>query len=176
MHPRFQPIKAGRVNSTERYFVRIRLETFSPGQECSHDYSAAEREVPIQFPVGTIGDTLGWLPYAVKFKEHYGCRLTCGMGEKLIPLFSDAHRQGVRRRNPQVIATSGILRPQHFSRRSISSTRLCNPPGELIMVWLEVRVLPGPPRSPSIWRSLRHCEKEPHLRAFCDARFSVFGL
>jgi autotransporter strand-loop-strand O-heptosyltransferase len=47
--------------------------------------------VLIQFPVGTIGDTLGWFPYAVKFKERHGCRLTCGLGEKLIPLFRHAY-------------------------------------------------------------------------------------
>ena len=52
-----------------------------------HEYSAADRDILIQFPVGTLGDTLGWFPYAVKFKERHGCRLTCGMADKLIPLF-----------------------------------------------------------------------------------------
>jgi autotransporter strand-loop-strand O-heptosyltransferase len=56
-----------------------------------HDYSAANRDVLIQFPVGTLGDTLGWFPYAVKFKESHRCRLTCAMSEKLIPLFRDAY-------------------------------------------------------------------------------------
>ena len=45
----------------------------------------------IQFPVGTLGDPMGWFPYAVKFKELHGCRLTCAMGEKLIELFRDAY-------------------------------------------------------------------------------------
>jgi autotransporter strand-loop-strand O-heptosyltransferase len=85
-------IKAGRVNSTKRYFVRIRLEVSVRDKSVlTHDYAAADRDVLIQFPVGTIGDTLGWFPYAVKFKERHGCRLTCGMGEKLIPLFRDAY-------------------------------------------------------------------------------------
>jgi autotransporter strand-loop-strand O-heptosyltransferase len=53
-------IVAGRVNSTKRYFVRLRLEVFSQEKVLlAHDYSAADREVLIQFPVGTIGDTLG---------------------------------------------------------------------------------------------------------------------
>jgi autotransporter strand-loop-strand O-heptosyltransferase len=82
-------IKAGRVNSTKRYFVRIRLEVWAEGNEIlAHDYSAQDREVLIQFPVGTLGDSLGWLPYAIKFKELHDCRLTCAIGEKLIPLFS----------------------------------------------------------------------------------------
>ena len=33
---------------------------------------------------------IGWFPYAVKFKELHGCRLTCLMGDKLIPLFRDS--------------------------------------------------------------------------------------
>ncbi len=84
--------KAGGVNSTKRYFVRIRLEVWQRDKKVFvHDYSAANRDVLIQFPVGTIGDTIGWFPYAAKFKERHGCRLTCGMAEKLIPLFRDAY-------------------------------------------------------------------------------------
>jgi autotransporter strand-loop-strand O-heptosyltransferase len=85
-------LKSGRVNSTKRYYVRFRLEVWQQGENVfAHDYSAADREVLVQFPVGTIGDTLGWFPYAVKFKQKHGCRLTCGMAERLIPLFRDAH-------------------------------------------------------------------------------------
>ena len=86
-------LKAGRVNSTKRYYVRVRLEVWQQGESVFvHEYSAADREVLVQFPVGTLGDTIGWFPYAVKFKESHGCWLTCGMAEKLIPLFRDAYR------------------------------------------------------------------------------------
>ncbi|WP_456759283.1 autotransporter strand-loop-strand O-heptosyltransferase [Bradyrhizobium sp. USDA 4011] len=85
-------IKAGRVNSTKRYFVRFRLDVWNQGASLfSHDYSAVEREVLIQFPVGTLGDTIGWFPYAVKFKERHRCRLTCAMAGHLVPLFRDAY-------------------------------------------------------------------------------------
>lgn len=85
-------IVAGRVNSSKRYYVRFRVEVWQQDQlVLTHDYSATDREVLIQFPVGTLGDTVGWFPYAVKFKEKHGCRLTCGMAEKLIPLFRDAY-------------------------------------------------------------------------------------
>ena len=57
----------------------------------SHEYSARDRDILIQFPVGTLGDPMGWFPYAVKFKELHGCRLTCAMGERLIALFRDAY-------------------------------------------------------------------------------------
>lgn len=85
-------IKAGRVNSTKRYYVRFRFEVWQQGQSIFvHEYSAADRDVLVQFPVGTLGDTVGWFPYAVKFKEQHGCKLTCAMAERLIPLFRDAY-------------------------------------------------------------------------------------
>jgi autotransporter strand-loop-strand O-heptosyltransferase len=85
-------LKAGRVNSTKRYFVRFRVEISAAGKQLlAHDYAAKGREVLIQFPVGTIGDTLGWFPYAVKFQQQHQCKLTCAMAERLIPLFRDAH-------------------------------------------------------------------------------------
>jgi hypothetical protein len=62
-------LKAGRVNSTKRYYVRFRLEVWQQGEKVfAHDYSAADREVLVQLPVGTIGDTLGWFPYAENFR------------------------------------------------------------------------------------------------------------
>ena len=85
-------IKAGRVASAKRYFVPIRIEVWENGVSVfQHDYSAKDRDVLIRFPVGTLGDTVGWLPYAVKFRERHQCRLTCAMSEKLIPLFRDAY-------------------------------------------------------------------------------------
>jgi autotransporter strand-loop-strand O-heptosyltransferase len=85
-------MKAGRVNSTKRYYVPVRIEVWQRDERIfAHEYSAAGRDVLIQFPVGTIGDTVGWLPYAIKFGEIHHCRLTCAIGDKLIPLFRDAY-------------------------------------------------------------------------------------
>jgi autotransporter strand-loop-strand O-heptosyltransferase len=85
-------LKAGRVNSTKRYYVRFRLDVWQQGEAVfAHEYAACGREVLIQFPVGTLGDTIGWFPYAVKFRDLHGCRLTCSMAEPLIPLFRDAY-------------------------------------------------------------------------------------
>ena len=85
-------LKAGRVNSSKRYYVRFRVEVWQQDKSVfSHDYSAADKEVLVQYPIGTLGDTLGWFPYAVKFQERHKCRLTCAMAPKLIPLFRDAY-------------------------------------------------------------------------------------
>jgi autotransporter strand-loop-strand O-heptosyltransferase len=83
---------SGRISSTKRYYVRFRLEAWRNGESVfAHDYSAQDREVLIQFPVGTLGDTMGWFPYAVKFQRLHKCRLTCAMAGHLIPLFRDAY-------------------------------------------------------------------------------------
>ena len=85
-------LRTGRINSSKRYFVRLRLEVWQNGESLLvHDYSARERDVLVQFPVGTLGDPMGWFPYAVKFQERHGCRLTCALGDKLIALFRDAY-------------------------------------------------------------------------------------
>jgi len=85
-------LKSGRINSTKRYYIRFRIEVWRGGREIfSHNYSAAGRDVLVQFPIGTIGDTIGWFPYAVKFKDRHGCRLTCAMSDKISPLFREAY-------------------------------------------------------------------------------------
>jgi autotransporter strand-loop-strand O-heptosyltransferase len=83
---------AAYINSTKRYFLRFGIEVFLDQERIfSHDYDATGEKVLIQFPVGTLGDIMGWFPYAVKFKEKHGCRLTCTMSELLIPLYKDAY-------------------------------------------------------------------------------------
>jgi autotransporter strand-loop-strand O-heptosyltransferase len=101
-------LKAGRVTSTKRYYVRFRLEVWQQGESVfAHDYSAADRHVLVRFPVDTLGDPLGWFPYAVKFKERHGCRLTCTMNSKMIALLRDAY--------PDVIfVTEPEVSPEHF--------------------------------------------------------------
>jgi autotransporter strand-loop-strand O-heptosyltransferase len=80
------------INSSKRYYVRFRIEVWESGESVlQHEYSAAGRDVLIQFPVGTLGDPMGWFPYAVKFQERHGCRLTCAMSDALIPLFRDSY-------------------------------------------------------------------------------------
>jgi autotransporter strand-loop-strand O-heptosyltransferase len=85
-------LKAGRVSSTKRYYVRFRVEAWQQGERLlRHDYSAEGQPVLINFPIGTLGDTLGWFPYAAKFRDKHNCRLTCAMAERLIPLFQPNH-------------------------------------------------------------------------------------
>lgn len=85
-------LKEGRVNSSKRYFLRLRLEVWS-GEDLvlTHDYDATGREVMIQLPVGTLGDSLGWFPYALRFQQVHGCRVTCVVADRMIPLLQPAN-------------------------------------------------------------------------------------
>jgi autotransporter strand-loop-strand O-heptosyltransferase len=85
------------VRSSKRFFVRFSIEVWeldesgTPAEVLVHEYDARARDVLIQFPVGTLGDTLGWFPYAARFGEAHGCRQTCAMSGLIIPLLRDAY-------------------------------------------------------------------------------------
>jgi autotransporter strand-loop-strand O-heptosyltransferase len=101
-------VKAGRINSSKRYFIRFRLEVWQNGESrFVHEYSASDRDVLIQFPVGTLGDPMGWFPYAVKFQERHSCRLTCALSDKLIALLRDSY--------PNItFLTHDEIKPEHY--------------------------------------------------------------
>jgi autotransporter strand-loop-strand O-heptosyltransferase len=82
------------VASSKRFYVRFRLEAYDgDALVFEHDYDAKDREVLVQFPVGTLGDILAWFPYAEKFRVAHGCRLTCALSGLIIPLIKDAYPQ-----------------------------------------------------------------------------------
>ena len=81
-----------------------------------HDYDAAGREVLIRLPVETLGDTLGSFPYAVKFKERYGCRLTAPGFSSMCNPRCCAWRRGLRARR-RSSHRAKCLRGSIFGRR-----------------------------------------------------------
>ena len=84
--------RAGTVRSAKRYFIRFRIEAWQDDELVfTHDYDARGQEVLVQLYPHTVGDGIGWFPNAVRFQARHGCRLTCAMGEPLIPLFRDAY-------------------------------------------------------------------------------------
>ena len=85
-------IQRGWVHSAKRYYMRTRIEAFVGDRLAfAHDYDCRDKEVLIQLPVGTLGDSVGWFPYAAKFQGAHGCRLSVAMAEAIIPLFRDAY-------------------------------------------------------------------------------------
>ena len=83
------------IHSSKRFFVRFRLEVWDGDGNAlfDHDYDARGRAVLINLPVGTIGDTVGWLPYAVQFQRAHECHLTVALAERMIPLFAASYPQ-----------------------------------------------------------------------------------
>lgn len=85
------------ARSAKSYFVRARIEVWEVPEQgaellvLSHDYDAADRDVLIAIPAGTLGDTLAWLPYAIRFWQASGCRLTIALGAPLIPLLQGTY-------------------------------------------------------------------------------------
>ena len=91
--------KGGLIRSSKRWFVRFQIEVWSldegesePRLVLSHEYDASGRDILIQFPIGTLGDSIAWFSYACRFgAAHPGARVTCAMSTLLIPLFRDAY-------------------------------------------------------------------------------------
>jgi autotransporter strand-loop-strand O-heptosyltransferase len=82
----------GLVSSPRLSWQRYRIEVWKGAEPVlAHDWAARGRHVLIHIAGAVLGDTIGWLPYAIRFQEKHGCRLTCAMGETLIPLFRDAY-------------------------------------------------------------------------------------
>ncbi len=80
------------VASAKRFFVRFGVEVFEgETQILDHRYDCQDKDVLIQFPIGTLGDTLAWFPYADRFQKWHGCKLTCAMSGLIIPVLKDAH-------------------------------------------------------------------------------------
>jgi autotransporter strand-loop-strand O-heptosyltransferase len=85
------------IRSSKKWFVRFEITIAAIDEHgvselvFEHTYDARNKEVLIHFPVGTLGDTLAWFPYAARFAQVHGCRLTCSMSPLIIPLLKDAY-------------------------------------------------------------------------------------
>lgn len=77
------------ATSVKRYYVPFSIEVWKSGQKVfEHRMDLKDKPVLVQFPIGTLGDLMGWFPYAVKFEQKHHCRLTVVMAKPLIELFS----------------------------------------------------------------------------------------
>ncbi|MBN3761288.1 autotransporter strand-loop-strand O-heptosyltransferase [Burkholderia sp. Ac-20365] len=77
------------VSSVKKYFIPFEIEVANEntGEVFRHTMDLKGRNVMVEFPVGTLGDTVGWFPYAVKFARKHQCKLTVVMAKPIIPLF-----------------------------------------------------------------------------------------
>ena len=70
------------VTSVKKFYIRFRLIIHRKGGKeplFTHDFNAEGREIMIQLPVGTIGDSIGWFSYVERFQKKHRCRIVCVM-------------------------------------------------------------------------------------------------
>jgi autotransporter strand-loop-strand O-heptosyltransferase len=92
--------KGGWVRSSRLYYSRFCIE-IKVGEEGSsdgktlilrHDYDPTGRDILINLPPGTLGDSIGWFSYVPQWLvEHPGSKLTCRIQRRMIPLFSPGY-------------------------------------------------------------------------------------
>jgi hypothetical protein len=74
--------KGAFVTSSKRYYIRFGIEVWDVDgsgmetQVLGHEYDARGRDILIQLPVGTLGDSLGWFPYVPRFAALHGARVS----------------------------------------------------------------------------------------------------
>ena len=66
------------VTSVKKYYIRYRFEITRQGTGESvfeHTLDLKDKDVCVQFPVGTIGDSVGWFSFIDRFRQKFGCRV-----------------------------------------------------------------------------------------------------
>ncbi|MWN55918.1 autotransporter strand-loop-strand O-heptosyltransferase, partial [Escherichia coli] len=89
-------VDKGWVTSSKKYFVRFRIQVFRQGEETpllDETLKLKDRPVLISFPTGTLGDLLGWFPYAERFRILHKCQLECTMAQDIIDLLAPQYPQ-----------------------------------------------------------------------------------
>ncbi|TKU23528.1 autotransporter strand-loop-strand O-heptosyltransferase [Citrobacter sp. wls826] len=97
----------GWVTSNKKYFVRFCIQVFHRGEEkpvLDETLDLKNRHVLISFAVGTLGDMLGWFPYAERFQARHQCQLECAMARNIIELLAPQYPQ-IRFSTPEEVHT-----------------------------------------------------------------------
>ncbi|MCQ2396499.1 MAG: autotransporter strand-loop-strand O-heptosyltransferase [Lentisphaeria bacterium] len=70
------------ITSVKKFYIRFRLIINEKGNDkpvFEHDMDLTDKEVMVQLPVGTIGDSIGWFSYVERFQQKHRCNLICVM-------------------------------------------------------------------------------------------------
>jgi len=90
-------LKGGVVASTKKFFVPFVVDVWlisAQGEErhvLHHELDLRGKKVLVQLPVGTLGDTLGWLPAVLRFGRSSGAEVTCTISDVILPLLVEAN-------------------------------------------------------------------------------------
>ncbi|MDR1612804.1 MAG: autotransporter strand-loop-strand O-heptosyltransferase [Planctomycetota bacterium] len=109
----------GWVVSARKYYVPFGIKVWVRGEPepvLDHVMNLKDRQVLLKFPVGTLGDLIGWFPYSERFLEKHECVLECVMGRNLIDIFKDQYPGmtfsdplGVRMKEPYASYRIGLF-------------------------------------------------------------------
>ena len=81
----------GWVLSNKKYYIPFRIRVWIRGEQkpiLDHEMNLKGKEVQIKFPVGTLGDIIGWLPYADRFQKKHECVAELTMAKNLVEIFA----------------------------------------------------------------------------------------
>lgn len=70
----------------KKYYVPFRLRVWDGVQSepvLDHALDMRGKRVLISFPSGTLGDLVGWVPYAERFRQTYQCHVDCTLAQRL---------------------------------------------------------------------------------------------
>lgn len=84
--------EGGTFSTTKVYYVPFKIEVWR-GDELvlEHNYSAKKSRIQIQIPVGTLGDSIAWFPYADAFQKKHNCELTCVLSDAARSMFGSEY-------------------------------------------------------------------------------------
>ena len=84
-------VDEGWVTSAKKYYVPFRIKVWDRRDLSrpllDHLMDLKGKPVLIKFPVGTLGDLVGWFPYAEKFLHKHQCKMECSMAQNILELF-----------------------------------------------------------------------------------------
>lgn len=84
------------VTSVKKYYIRYRFEVTRQGtgeKVFEHVMDMRDRDVVVQFPVSTIGDSIGWFSYVERFQHKFGCRVKLVVSDFVKELFQKQYPQ-----------------------------------------------------------------------------------
>lgn len=82
------------VTSVKKFYIRFRLIIHKKGGSepiFTHDFNARDKEVMIQLPVGTLGDSIGWFSYVERFQKKHQCKVICVMTPWIAAVVKDQY-------------------------------------------------------------------------------------
>ena len=70
------------ITSVKKFYIRFRLLIYEKDGTkpiFEHKMDLRDKDVMVQLPVGTIGDSIGWFSYVERFQKKHGCKIICVM-------------------------------------------------------------------------------------------------